>query len=508
MAPTTQYAVHKPKELRRFYEPLGILYELTLRDQTKPRSIFSASARGISIMQRRRDFVDSVAFIGAYSKECEIALALERQPDLLIVRVAGTGETEKIVVPFLNGLLRALSHIVKPNDIRGELKDRIVLELSDMALDYAKEKTFAHYLKILHDIAPICLADITTGLNEADRDCLRFKAWFQNKFYNNGAPLTREHMRVLARECFDARQSEQLELLRKFAFQGNEHVTHFEKFYKELTNLSRTIEMMFKLFESAVSLHQDLANDLVVESLPTSKGLPVPLLSRKLSMDGIANRMFSDSSKKDEFLQKLQQTAPPGLTKTLAHYSQTVVTEVHPELILINYFDGLSDGGFLDENDKYIGCTKPSCYLCHLFISYHPARYSRISASSKICLNWRLPDIGRDECKSMARAENQKSILRQLTNTIRTELEEKVNKEWRRQFHCSASETEWTLPVDDDTFTYGSPPSSPKLTPTSPTAPIKQATQESDTNYKAPDADRASDEDAEDIVIFKGRRGY
>jgi hypothetical protein len=89
MVPTSQYDTHKPKELRRFYEPLGILYELTLRDQMKPRSVFSVSAGGISIMQRRRDFVDSIAFIGAYSKECEIAVALERQPDLLIVRVAG-----------------------------------------------------------------------------------------------------------------------------------------------------------------------------------------------------------------------------------------------------------------------------------------------------------------------------------------------------------------------------------------------------------------------------------
>jgi hypothetical protein len=171
MVPTSQYDTHKPKELRRFYEPLGILYELTLRDQMKPRSVFSVSARGISIMQRRRDFVDSIAFIGAYSKECEIAVALERQPDLLIVRVAGTGETEKIVVPFLNDLLTALSTVVKSStdDIRSKLQDRIVIHLSDMALNYGQEKIFAHYMKIMQDIAPMCLADITTGLNGMER---------------------------------------------------------------------------------------------------------------------------------------------------------------------------------------------------------------------------------------------------------------------------------------------------------------------------------------------------
>ncbi|KAL4962968.1 nucleic acid/nucleotide deaminase domain-containing protein [Aspergillus stella-maris] len=507
MVLTSQYNTHKPKELRRFYEPLGILYELTMRDQMKPRSVFSVSARGISIMQRRRDFVDSIAFIGAYSKECEIAVALERQPDLLIVRVAGTGETEKIVVPFLNDLLTALSTVVKSSidDIRGELKDRIVIHLSDMALDFGQEKIFAHYMKIVQDIAPVCLADIATGLNEAAGDCLRFKGWFQDKFYKNGAILTRQDMRVLARECLHARQSGQLELLKKFTFQGSEHVTYFEKFYNKLANLSRTIDMVSKLYESTVALRQDLANDLVAESLPSSPSLPVPLLPNKLSMESISNRMFSDSSKRDDFLQKLQQITPPSLAEALVYHSKEV-TEVHPELIVINHFDRLPDGGFLDEGDKYIGCTRPSCYLCHLFVSYHPARYSGISANSKICLKWRLPDIWHEECNAMTRAEYQKSILRKLINTIRIELEEKVNKEWMLQSHYSEWEAQWTLPVDDDTVAYGSPPSSPKLTSASRTASISQATQESVTKSdRASDADKASDEDAEDIVLFKGR---
>jgi hypothetical protein len=349
----------------------------------------------------------------------------------------------------------------------------------------------------------------TDGSIEAAGDCVRFKGWFQDKFYKNGAILTRQDMRVLARECFDARQSGQLELLRKFTFQGNKHVTYFEKFYKRLANLSRTIDMVSKLFESTVALRQDLANDLVAESLPSSTSLPIPLLPKKLSMESISNRMFSNSSKRDDFLQKLQQITPPSLAKALVYHSKKAVTEVHPELIVINHFDRLPDGGFLDEGDKYIGCTRPSCYLCHLFISYHPARYSGISANSKICLKWRLPDIWHEECNAMTRAKYQKSILRQLINTIRNELEEKVNKEWMLQFHYSESETQWTLPVDDDIFARGSTPSSPNLTSASQTASISQVTQELDTKSdRASDADKTSDEDAEDTVLFKGRCKY
>jgi hypothetical protein len=74
-------------------------------------------------------------------------------------------------VPFLNDLLTALSTVVKSStdDIRGELQDRIVIHLSDMALNFGQEKIYAHYMKILQDIAPTCLADITAGLNGMER---------------------------------------------------------------------------------------------------------------------------------------------------------------------------------------------------------------------------------------------------------------------------------------------------------------------------------------------------
>lgn len=527
MVSRSQYDTHKPKELRRLYEPLAVLYELTMTDATKPRSNFSTSAHGISIMERRRNFVDAIAFIGAYRKECEIAVAVERQPDGLIVRVAGTGDIDRIVVPFLNELLHQLSNIVNlPKDeIEGDKKKRILSSLSDIAVEFAKEKVFAHYMKLLHDIAPVCLADMATGLNGTWNYCLAlihiestdmsmeahvasvdFNAWFQKNFYRNGAPLTQEHMRPLAKECFNASQSKLFDPPGRFIYHGHEHAAHFEKFYKQLRKLSRTIDMTSQLFESAISLRQDLANDLAVQSIPSSPHLPIPLLPRKLTIEGIAGRIFSDPSKMDGFRQKLEVIAPPGLTQALKHYSKTVLTEVHPELLVVNYFDTLLDGGFIDEGDKYIGCTKPGCYLCRLFISYHPARYSMISSSSRICLNWRLPDISHEECNAMARAENQKYVLRKLINTIRIQLEEKVDNQWALQPHCTESETECTPPVHEDTFSYSSQPSSLELTPDYPAASTEPFTTEFDTGSdETSGAGKSADQDTEDVVLFKGR---
>ncbi|KAE8133561.1 hypothetical protein BDV38DRAFT_257969 [Aspergillus pseudotamarii] len=504
----SQYDTHKPKELRRLYEPLGVLHELTMKGTTKPRSILSTSAQGISIMQRRRNFVDAIAYLGAYGKGCEIAVAVERQPDGLIVRIAGTGDVDGTVVPFVNDLLRMLSDTLKlgNDEIKGDNKESILICLSNFALDFAQEKVFAHYMKLLHHIAPVCLADMTTGLNEACRDSPDFKAWFQENFYKNGAPLPQEHMKFLAKECFKVRQSRLINNLREFIYQGHEHVAYFEKFYKQLRKLSLTIDMTSQLLESAISLRQDFANGLVAESIPSSPSLSIPLLPRKLTMEGIANRMFSDPLERDDFLLKLQQTAPPGLIQTLINYSQEVLTEVHPELLVINYFDTLSDIGFIDERDKYIGCAKPSCYLCHLFILYHPARYSMISSSSKIRLNWRLPDISVKEGNAMARAKNQKSVLHQLISTIRLQLEEKVENEWILQTRRTESEAQWTLPTDDGTSNYSPQPSSPASTPGYPITSTELRIPGLDTSSdETSSADKDPDRDEEDVILFKGR---
>ncbi len=165
MASGIQYDTHKPNELRRLYEPLGVLHELTTKSATKPRSIVSTRSQAISITQRRRDFVDAIAFLGAYEKETEIAVAVEQRPDGLIVRVAGTGDIDGIVVPFLNELLVLLSTTLRrlKDEINGDGKEVACDFLADTALDFASKKVYAHYMKLLHHIAPVCFADMEMG---------------------------------------------------------------------------------------------------------------------------------------------------------------------------------------------------------------------------------------------------------------------------------------------------------------------------------------------------------
>lgn len=74
-------------------------------------------------------------------------------------------------------------------------------------------------------------------------------------------------------------------------------------------------------------------------------------------------------------------------------------TKVHAELILIEHFDSLRLRYY--DDDRYIGCSKPACYLCFQYIQatnrvYHKARKPLLvepATHNNIYTEWRPPDI-------------------------------------------------------------------------------------------------------------------
>lgn len=97
-------------------------------------------------------------------------------------------------------------------------------------------------------------------------------------------------------------------------------------------------------------------------------------------------------------------------------------------------------GEFLDNDDRYIGCSKPACYLCNQYISNHPGRYSPPPSHQKLYLAWRLPDIGLKEPRAALRYEQQQKILRKMIEKVRDDLEEDINNRLgRRNNHADST---------------------------------------------------------------------
>jgi hypothetical protein len=80
---------------------------------------------------------------------------------------------------------------------------------------------------------------------------------------------------------------------------------------------------------------------------------------------------------------------PNGLRVKLARQT-TILTRVHAELQIADRFsrDSL---GFVG-NDKFIGCSKPACYFCYIWLDLHRHDYILPDTHNKIILGCRGPD--------------------------------------------------------------------------------------------------------------------
>ncbi|KAI1165423.1 hypothetical protein F5B18DRAFT_169012 [Nemania serpens] len=89
---------------------------------------------------------------------------------------------------------------------------------------------------------------------------------------------------------------------------------------------------------------------------------------------------------------------------------------VHAEIQVLEHF--WEKRQFFDD-DRYIGCSKPACYCCHLYIQHHPAKCVVPQTSHNVYINWglvALPQGTRD-----AEYKHQRDILNEMVKSIRSD---------------------------------------------------------------------------------------
>lgn len=267
-----------------------------------------------------------------------------------------------------------------------------------------------------------------------EKHILGFRAWFQKFFFRDGLPLVEEDMKPLAQECFSSYQSSRFDIIKHFLYQGQFFSTQLVIFEEMLREMGKPIKMTQLLYDSAAALVQDLRAGIEVEGIPQSLPLQVPLLKKKLTPEGVVRRMFSQADREEQLREQLYVVASMNtLSQQLHCYADTILTQVHPELLIINYFDKLSIMDFFDNNDKYIACSNASCYLCCQYTLNHPKRYIVEPASQEINLQWRLPDISMHENHAAARLNHQQLVLRKLIEHVRKDLESFVYSHYIRK---------------------------------------------------------------------------
>jgi hypothetical protein len=260
--------------------------------------------------------------------------------------------------------------------------------------------------------------------------------WLRFHYTADRSSLDHAGLQNIVRECHEMRNS-RLELLRPFTAQGHTRCHEFEQLYKLLLKLGKHVTIVRRLIDAAVTLPQDFNQEFIIEVVPSSEEQKIPLLPNESTVEGTLGRVFSDMEQKNRFLDRLESIRDIGELSKQLKKDLKVKTRVHAELLLINHFDkhGCT---FLGRSDRYIGCSKPACYLCYIFIRKHPGRYAIPSAHQKIYIRWRLPDIYSNE--SCERSETQEAVLRKMIESVRQDLTEEVeSREPPRPFHADST---------------------------------------------------------------------
>jgi hypothetical protein len=440
---------HQPKKLRLLYEPLCLLHTLSevRGDRIKPGDI-SPEGPGLTAPRCYRSFVDAIAYICAYQKKpgYVTAAALEETPDAIVVLLAANNSIDTEIVTFLEKVLIILLWIIDHPTVRLDTNEgrEVMKILTAQVLDLNAPKIFVYYQQV-NKLVSLVMGRLNaeSGLKgtqpcpeeerllldikadealppRADHDgIIKLRNWIATHLSKSSMQLQESDMPSLALSSYRDRE----------VFKALHHTTgsleqsrNFERLHKLLYKLGKHVAQCKRLIEATIRLRLELSRGLRIETIGGSQENPIPLVVRTCNIQDISHRIFSDSAKQDIFLRQLQQIySEKELDRVLSKDLCKGKTRVHAELLVLDHFEQ-TGGRFLDERDRYIGCSKPACYLCHMFISCHPRGYASPPSHQKLYLNWRLPDVFADEQNAATRSQHQQGVLLRMIDTVRRDL--------------------------------------------------------------------------------------
>ena len=118
----------------------------------------------------------------------------------------------------------------------------------------------------------------------------------------------------------------------------------------------------------------------------------MPNTSHITDLQGVVRRMLpaKEVALGEELVQVLADTdlVAPVLSRFREEYAN-IKPRPHAELLILEHFHR-NDFDFVS-GDKYIGCSKPSCYSCHIYMQYHPGGFTPRPCHGNLWINWAPP---------------------------------------------------------------------------------------------------------------------
>ncbi|RVD88928.1 uncharacterized protein DFL_003092 [Arthrobotrys flagrans] len=408
-----------PKLWRRFYEPLVLLVAYGKSQGPHFKSIDREYRWSDDNEDIRRRFLDQLAYVCDYERggDTVTAIAIEDGPQLKYWIAGNTNKGPKFE-PHISKILNNLEKVFGASD---EDISALRSQISDRVIDFCSAR-LKSYRSQLHSMAQACLKELRM---EDTEDAQALKIWLTSLCDQD------LDLKALSRLCYDARSSKELVSVTRRAEETKRRQNcpsggKYGQIRHLIGRLGSHIKAAGVLVEAGRH-HPQLFLEYSVEVAACHSKFEPPDYCNKSSINGIINRMVNDPSRckyyqneihaRDlKFNQKLQS----NIEKT--YKDPTFKLKVHAEIILhdlfyrnnLQYLKGL----------RYIGVSKPSCFLCYRYLQAHTGMAVQTSGcSNNLYLGWQPPYI---QDASPSSLKDQEGILNKMNQEIRKFVLDKI----------------------------------------------------------------------------------
>uniref|UniRef100_A0A093VHP4 Uncharacterized protein n=1 Tax=Talaromyces marneffei PM1 TaxID=1077442 RepID=A0A093VHP4_TALMA len=310
-----------------------------------------------------------------------MAAALQSTPSRTVIWLAANEKPKARTVHYLQSIIGTLMKATPDTRVR------VAEEISDCVVKFCQSR-MNYYRKELSRELPRCLSKLSKVEPASDSELEIVIQWLTDlqthasilrcgdssiKGLVNGCMQCRIYFPMLAR--FSRRETDQ-----------HQPITRTKHFIGRLAMYPRTVNT---LLDVALEIPQLLEN-CELRLCDSSRHLPSPLNSELSTLDGIVRRMFPEFTANEVRSDLDRLNVFGNLHKRLSR-ACSFKTRVHAELLVLEKFR--SNRWEFVAGDRYIGCSKPSCFCCYHYINSLPERYSVSGCHNKIYTHWRAPDL-------------------------------------------------------------------------------------------------------------------
>jgi hypothetical protein len=182
------------------------------------------------------------------------------------------------------------------------------------------------------------------------------------------------------------------------------------------------------MIEAAQRLPQHILDArVVVISSPSETKVQKPQCQTSGGLNEVIHRMLPEKDADIELelvhaLEEINNLSNVDIQSGFRSAVAGIKPRPHAELIVLEHFHQRQLDFVRDE--KYIGCSKPSCYCCKLYMQCHPGDFVPRASHGNLWIDW-APPIGL-ECSASHRKRSQEhptfQVLQKMLERIRRDL--------------------------------------------------------------------------------------